>query len=329
MELNEYLSNYQPIIYKTFKHALESNQLVHAYLLVGNNGVPLLNIAKYLAKSLLCDNPTPFACEKCITCQRINSNNYPDFIVYNGEKETIKKDDVVALEVNFENKSLEKKKIKIYILHLVENMTTQAINAILKFLEEPEANIYAFLTTNNENLVLPTIISRCQVLHLKLIPREEVIALALEKGVDQFDAELMSYIYNDVDMLENHVNKDNDYLVAKEGLNLFIDALLKDKNEVIYVANKNLLEFINSKQSGRYFFDLLSAVFIDVENIFYKNEPFLQTIKEKLQQINDKIIHVDEVLFEILKTRESLSLNVNVSLILDHIANIIINHIKE
>ena len=62
MELNEYLSNYQPIIYKTFKHALESNQLVHAYLLVGNNGVPLLNIAKYLAKSLLCDNPTPFAC---------------------------------------------------------------------------------------------------------------------------------------------------------------------------------------------------------------------------------------------------------------------------
>lgn len=329
MELNEYLSNYQPIIYKTFKHALESNQLVHAYLLVGNNGVPLLNIAKYLAKSLLCDNPTPFACEKCITCQRINSNNYPDFIVYNGEKETIKKDDVVALEINFENKSLEKKKIKIYILHLVENMTTQAINAILKFLEEPEANIYAFLTTNNENLVLPTIISRCQVLHLKLIPREKVITLALEKGVDQFDAELMSYIYNDVDMLENHVNKDNDYLVAKEGLNLFIDALLKDKNEVIYVANKNLLEFINSKQSARYFFDLLCAVFIDVENIFYKNEPFLQTIKEKLQQINDKIIHVDEVLFEILKTRESLSLNVNVSLILDHITNIIIKHIKE
>ena len=55
---------------------------------------------------------------------------------------------------------------KVYIIDGVEKLNDFADNALLKTLEEPQANIYAFLITNNINSVKPTISSRCQKLYL-------------------------------------------------------------------------------------------------------------------------------------------------------------------
>ena len=175
MQVAKYLETKQPIIYRTFVRSLQSKHLSHAYLISGNPGTPLLDVAKYLAKSILCDDPDPLACNNCITCLRVDDKNYTDFIVYDGAKGSIKKEAVENIETQFEKTAFESKGIMIYILHLVENMSVEAINSILKFLEEPGNEVYAFLTTNNENNVLPTIISRCQLLRLKLINRNEVI----------------------------------------------------------------------------------------------------------------------------------------------------------
>lgn len=329
MQVNDYIKNYQNIIYNTFKNAINNNSLVHAYLLVGNSGIPLLDIAKYLAKTLVCDSPNPLADNSCITCQRFDNGNYADLFIYDGSKESIKKEDVLALEANFEKKALEKKNKKLYILHLVENMSIQAINSMLKFLEEPQENIFIFLTTNNESLVLPTIISRCQVLHLKPIPRDDVIKLSLEEGIDAFDAQLMSYVFNEPELLKQHVNNDSDYQVAKECLNLLIEALIENKNKVIYIGNKNISDFIVSKQSATYFFDILCTLFLDIQAIYYHRDPYLKSINDKLILIQEKITNIDDLCLQLLKTRQSISLNVNVSLILDHIINIIIKNMKE
>ena len=43
----------------------------------------------------------------------------------------------------------------------------EAMNTLLKTLEEPVPGIYAILTCENMNRVLPTIISRCMVIHLE------------------------------------------------------------------------------------------------------------------------------------------------------------------
>ena len=102
MQVGKYLEENQPVIYKTFVNSLKRNQLSHAYLLIGNPGTPLLDVAKYLAKTLLCDDPTPFACNSCITCLRVDDDNYPDFILFNGEEGTIKKEAVVSIENQFE-----------------------------------------------------------------------------------------------------------------------------------------------------------------------------------------------------------------------------------
>ena len=53
MQVEKYLKKYQPVIYQTFVNSLQKGQLSHAYLISGTNGSPLLDIAKFFAKSIL------------------------------------------------------------------------------------------------------------------------------------------------------------------------------------------------------------------------------------------------------------------------------------
>ena len=330
MQVAKYLETKQPIIYRTFVRSLQNKHLSHAYLISGNPGTPLLDVAKFLAKSILCDNPEPLACNNCITCLRIDDNNYPDFIVLDGSKKNIKKEEVGNIETQFEKTAFEAKGIMIYILHLVENMSVEAINSILKFLEEPESEIYAFLTTNNENNVLPTIISRCQLLRLKLVDRKEVINDAISLNVPKEDAELLSYFYNDgeliYDVLDSKDEK-NDYEDAKKAFVDFLEALSKeDKREAIYYAQSSIIPLVKTKESARFFLDMLVVGFEDIFNIQQGKSPMLESYGTILQGLASSLTRVDECLIEILKDRNLINLNVNTSLLMDHL---VFNIIKE
>ena len=332
MQVAKYLETKQPIIYRTFVRSLQNKHLSHAYLISGNPGTPLLDVAKFLAKSVLCDDPDPLACNSCITCLRVDDNNYPDFIIYDGSKENIKKEAISNLESQFEKTAFESKGKMIYILHLVENMSTQVINSILKFLEEPGNEIYAFLTTNNENNVLPTIISRCQVLRLKLVNRQEVINDAIDLGVNQEDAELLSYFYNNgeliYDVLEDK-NENSNYEDAKNAFVDFMEALQKeDTREAIYYSQKNIIPLIKTKESARFFFDMLVEGFEDILNIQHGKSPNLKSYGTILQALANKLSHIDESLIEILKNRNLINTNVNTSLLMDHLVLSIIKEDK-
>ena len=330
MQVAKYLQTKQPIIYRTFVRSLENHHLSHAYLISGNPGTPLLPVAKCLAKSILCDNPDPLACNNCITCLRVDDENYPDFIVLDGSAKTIKKEEVGNIEEQFEKTAFESKGIMIYIIHLVENMGVEAINSILKFLEEPGSEIYAFLTTNNENNVLPTIISRCQVLRLKLVNRQEVIEDAISLNVPQEDAELLSYFYNDGELIYDIVNDKetvDDYNDAKDAFVDFLEALKKDdKREAIYYAQTSIIPLVKTKESARFFLDMLVEGFEDILNIQQGKSPILKSYDTILEELSDKLAHVDESLIEILKDRNLINLNVNTSLLMDHL---VFNIIKE
>ena len=330
MQVEKYLRLYQPVIYKTFLNSLQNERLSHAYLLCGNPGTPLLEVAKFLAKSILCDNPSPLACDNCITCMRVDDGNYPDFIVYDGSKASIKKEEVEYVETQFEKTAFETKGIMIYVLHLIENVTEQAINSILKFLEEPGKNVYAFLTTNNENSILPTIISRCQVMHLKLVDRQEVIATAMENGVPQEDAELLSYFYNDPELISEILadeDENDSYQAGKEAFLNFLEELQKDDpREVIYFTQTNIVPLVKTKESARFFIDMLTQGFKDVLTIQNGDTPILQSYATILNKLANKLDDVQGILIELLKDRNIINLNVNVSLLIDHL---VLHIIKE
>ena len=330
MQIGKYLQTNQPIIYQTFTNSLKNHTLSHAFLLVGNPGTPLFEVAKYLAKSILCDDPTPLACNNCITCLRIDSDNYPDIIMLDGSKGTIKKEDVLNIESRFEKTAFETKGIMIYIINQVENMTLEAVNSVLKFLEEPESEIYAFLTTNNVNNVLPTIVSRCQTLPLKSVPREQVIQDALGLFIEQEDAELLSYFYNDGELIYDFLNDEeqsDNYYEAKKALKGLLEVMSSGKKkDVIYYSQKEIVPLIKSKEELRFFVDLLSQVYEDMLNIISNREISLKSYDTILSTLVETLPHIEDSLVEILKTRNIVNLNVNIGLLIDHL---IISLMKE
>ena len=327
MQIEKYLKTYQPVVYQTFVNSLKNKTLSHAYLLVGNPGTPLYDVAQYLAKSILCDDPSPLACDNCITCMRFDSDNYPDVIKLDSSKASIKKEDILNIESRFEKTALESKNIMIYIINLVENMNVESVNSMLKFLEEPELEIYAFLTTNNENNVLPTILSRCQILHLKTIDRFQVIKEAVELGVEQEDAELLSYFYNDAELIFNVLNPKKDeeeekenYLQSKKAFVELINALNTDNsNESIYYMEKEIISLIKGKESMRFFLDMLIQCFEDLLNLQCSRNITLQSYATILHELVVKLPHISESLLEIMKQRNLVNLNLNNALQLDHL----------
>ena len=327
MQVEKYLKNYQPVIYQTFLNSLQKDQLSHAYLISGNNGAPLLDVATFFAKSILCDDPSPLACNSCITCLRVDDGNYPDFFAFDGSKATIKKEAVTTIESAFEKKAFENKGIRVYVLHLIENMTIEAINSILKFLEEPGQKVYAFLTTNNENVILPTIISRCQVLRLKLIDKQIVIKTALEEGVDKKDAELLSYFYNDGELIKEVLEdkeSNNAFFTAKECFEEIIQVIAEgETNDIIYQAQSNITNRIKTKEACRYFINMLVMAFEDAINIQNQKNAFLESYATILETLANKLSHLDESLIELLKCSGVINTNVNIPLLIDHIFYII------
>ncbi len=322
MKVRGYLEKKQPVLFQTFSRALQEGKLAHAYLLLGEAGVPLLEVATYLAKSVLCDHPNPLADEECVTCLRIDKEEYPDFLLFDGAQESIKKENVSDIVVAFNQTPLERKGVMVYVLNEVENMTPDAANSLLKFLEEPSDGTYAFLTSRNEAKLLPTIISRCQSIKLKLAPREEVVREAIEAGTDQLDAEILSYFYND-GTLCHEKSVTNEYLSAKAALEKALEAISTSPSFARYVFETTVLSSLTSKPEIRFFFDMLSLVFVDVVAKKMGNPIALQSYGTIIEDLSVRLPHVEKTLLDIMTLRAEIETNINTGLLLTHLVSII------
>ncbi|MCX6726090.1 MAG: hypothetical protein NT052_02135 [Candidatus Shapirobacteria bacterium] len=105
--------------------------------------------------------------------KRQTANN-PDFWLVE-EKDSIKIDQIRELQKQLSLKPFLSAN-KVIILSEAEKMTLPAQNSLLKILEEPPENSIIILTAQNKKMLLPTIISRCQIIKLNsLTPKIEKI----------------------------------------------------------------------------------------------------------------------------------------------------------
>ena len=147
-------------------HIIDYNRISHAYLIEVDNKDDYSFIYSFI-KMILCnlhyedlsssDNPI---------IHQIDSGVFPDLTIVSSDGNTISKSLIKDLQKEFNHKTLSGNK-KIYIIEDAQKMNDSSSNTILKFLEEPEEDIIAFLVTDNRYHVLETILSRCQVLSLK------------------------------------------------------------------------------------------------------------------------------------------------------------------
>ena len=147
----------------------------HAYLLNVNSLEISFLYAKDLAKSIILQEIDKESFEYEDIIYKIDNDEFDDLYVVNPDTIGINNEEINKLLSYMETKSLRENGRRVYIIYGFERLSTLISNKILKFLEEPQENIYAILLTENFEKILPTIVSRCQILNLTFPEKEDNI----------------------------------------------------------------------------------------------------------------------------------------------------------
>ena len=152
------------------RNAVSEDKVSHAYILNGERASGKKMLANLFASTLQCEKGGPDPCNECHSCKQAESGNHPDIIHVTHEKpNTISVEDVRTQVNNDIMIKPYQGPYKIYIISEADLMTPQAQNALLKTIEEPPEYAVIFLLTENAQMLLPTITSRCVMLKLRNI----------------------------------------------------------------------------------------------------------------------------------------------------------------
>jgi DNA polymerase-3 subunit delta' len=176
---------------------LRHDSVRHAYLFSGPSGLGRRTLALRLAQALNCPQPVApgQACGKCKTCQQIERMQYADLAVIQAEKEgsTLKVEQIRSVRQSLVLKPYQGK-YRVALFLRFQEASDSAQNALLKTLEEAPAHVILILTADTPEQLLPTIVSRCEVLRLRALPVETVEASLRERGADETTARLLAHI---------------------------------------------------------------------------------------------------------------------------------------
>jgi DNA polymerase-3 subunit delta' len=225
----------------------------------------------------------------------------------------------MELQEEFKMKALEGDK-KIYVINEVDKLNSQAANSILKFLEEPESNIIALLTTSDIHSVLETIVSRCQVIFLK-----GNLINTLSKGLDvnNFANKTLLKIgminYSNNDDILNYIN-DAKNVEKLENIVSFIKKYEALKLDVMIETKKLWNDKFTEKTDYLWAFEVMIMFYKDVLNFILNREleifDYYIEIIEFVASINKK----DDIIYKlkkILLLKEKIKYNINSNLLID------------
>ena len=166
-----------PILNELVKRYREK-KLAHAYLIETNNYDKALQDLKEFIKIINCPEEYKKKCEKCNLCNLINKDNLPSIKIIEPDGASIKKVQMEELKEAFSTKPIYSR-YNTYIIMNAEKLNSSSANSMLKFIEEPTDGIIGFFITNNKDVMIETIKSRCQSLILKYENKNIVESLGI------------------------------------------------------------------------------------------------------------------------------------------------------
>ena len=178
------------------ERAVREQRVAHAYLISGPAHVGKATLARALALTLNCtssDRPCA-AAHPCRSCRLIAAGKHPDAPLIAPEGRSLKIDQVRALQHDLALAPFEGR-YRVVIFDQFETATVEAQNALLKTLEEPPAYAVLIVLAADPELLLPTIVSRCQQIALRPLTIAQVReALLTRWQVAPVQADLLAHL---------------------------------------------------------------------------------------------------------------------------------------
>lgn len=168
----------------TIKNQIKNGRIAHAYLLCGTRGTGKTSTAKILAKAVNCLNPKDGEpCNECEMCRKINAGTLIDV----NELDAASNNGVDNIRNIIDDVQYppSEAKYKVYIMDEVHMLSQGAVNAFLKTLEEPPANVIFILATTDPQKLPITILSRCQRFDFRRIKSADIFELLQKIIKDQ------------------------------------------------------------------------------------------------------------------------------------------------
>ncbi|MDT2595483.1 DNA polymerase III subunit delta' [Enterococcus dongliensis] len=251
------LQTIQPIVFRQLQNSFEHGRLAHAYLFEGDQGTGKAELALWFVKHLFClalQDGMP--CEKCNNCLRIASKDHPDVVEIEPDGQSIKVDQIRALQGELAKSGFESAK-KVVIIHQAEKMNVSSANSLLKFLEEPSANFMIILETQSLGKILPTIRSRCQIIHFQGLSTKRLQARLEAEQIPAKTAELLANLTNSYGKAVE-ISKDEWFNEARDAVIQWFNYLEKNDPQAFIYVQKKLVKTFKDKIQQQFAFELLA-----------------------------------------------------------------------
>ena len=300
------------------KNAIDAGKISHSYIFTGEPGSGKKLLAGTFAATLQCEAGGTEPCQKCDSCKKAMGKNHPDIIMVTHEKPgTISIDEIRDQVIHDVDIRPYYSPYKIYIIADADLMTPQAQNALLKTIEEPPEYAVIMLLTNNIGGLLPTILSRCVRLDLKVVDDGLVKKYLMEHlHVPDYQAEI------DASFAQGSIGRAKEAATSQEFAEMTQNALkiLKYANTMeVYELSDTIKSLSGEKQNINDYLDIFQFWFRDVlmfkatqevDNLVFKQE--INFIREQAKQRSYE--NLENILDSIQKTKVRLKANVNFDL---------------
>lgn len=166
----------------------------HAYLITGSNNIGKNQLAHAFSMALNCthEEAEQHPCGECRSCKLIYSGNHPDMLYTERDERTgrLKIDTLRDIMRLLALKPYDSR-YRVAIFEGFDHAAPRAQDALLKTLEEPSPYAVLILLAESTENIMPTIVSRCQIVPLRPVPIDEVSSFLQMHGADEERATLL------------------------------------------------------------------------------------------------------------------------------------------
>lgn len=304
-------------IIEVLRRTIRSGKMAHSYIFEGISGIGRRKTAMAFIQALYCEQKSDNGCGKCSSCRKIFGGNHPDIHILEPlpDKRDIAIDQVREFQRELNLRPYEAPR-KACLIEPADKMNANSANSLLKTLEEPPGNALIILLTENANILLPTIRSRCQLLHFSPLSPENICLLLKRHNIASDKAEILAVMSEG--SIERALKHDNEELPEKQRsvfdrisrISSNNISMIFETSELLSASREETLQSIDIIIS--FFRDLVYLLSGDVQII---NNAFKNELKQLAKRTS--LLKVLEMLDLLLETRRNVQRNANAKLALD------------